>query len=173
MIPFHRPYLLALGALLSVAAPHRAQAASTTIDPAEIDVAIERFTGLPIGVAGGAARPVDRRLRLAQCHTPLALAWHGTRRDTIRVECPDNGSWRIFVAIGGSASSASATKAVVAISRGDAVSIVVRGSGFSVTQSGEAMEAGGTGEWIRVKPPGGGEPLRARIERPGLVIIPL
>jgi flagella basal body P-ring formation protein FlgA len=160
-------------ALLTCAAPASAQIAAGFVDPAEIDRAVERFTGAPIGVAGGAALPVDRRLRLAQCRAPLTLGWHGTRQNTVKVECPDQGSWRIFVALSNAGSAAPAQRAERLVARGDAVSIIVRGPGFSVTQTGEAMEAGGQGEWIRVKPPGSAEPLRARIERPGLVTIPL
>ena len=40
-----------------------------------------------------------------------------------------------------------------------------------VQQSGEAMEAGAQGEWIRVRPSGTRETLRARIEEPGRVVI--
>lgn len=142
-------------------------------DPAEIDRAVERFTGAPIGVLGGAAQPVDRRLRLAECRAPLALFWHSSRQDTVRVECPDAGSWRIFVSVRGGASAQAAARAQTLVSRGDAVNIVVRGAGFSVSQAGEAMEAGAQGDWIRVRLPGGADPVRAQVQRPGLVIIPM
>ncbi len=160
-------------ALLACAAPATAQITPGFVNPAEIDRAVEHFTGSPIGVTGGAALPVDRRLRLAQCRAPLALAWHGARQNTVKVECPDSGSWRIFVALSNARGAAPAGRRDRLVARGDAVSIIVRGAGFSVTQTGEAMEEGGQGEWIRVKPPGSAEPLRARIERPGLVTIPL
>lgn len=164
---------LAAIALLAGAMPALAEGSGAFIDPAQIDRAVEQFTGAPIGVAGGAARPVDRRLRLAQCRSPLALGWHGTRQDAVRVECPDSGSWRIFVAIGGGGTAGPAARMAPLVARGDAVSIVVRGPGFSVTQSGEALETGAQGEWIRVRPPGGSEPLRAQVARPGQVVIPL
>ena len=163
----------ALGLLASTISA-QAQSARGFTDAAEIDRAVESFTGAPVGTPGGAARPVDRRLRLAPCSAPMALGWHGTRRDSVRVECPDAGSWRIFVALAAQPSVGSpAARAVSVIARGEAVSIVVRGKGFSVSQAGEAMEAGALGEWIRVRTPGASEPLRAQIARPGLVVIPL
>ena len=70
-----------------------------------------------------------------------------------------------------SAAQARAEKPVEIVARGDLVSIVVEGPGFMVQQSGEAMEAGAQGEWIRVRPSGTRETLRARIEEPGRVVI--
>ena len=60
---------------------------------------------------------------------------------------PEN--WRIFIAVdSGGGNAPSARPAPPAIKRGDALTIVVRGRGFSVQQSGEAMENGAVGEWI-------------------------
>jgi flagella basal body P-ring formation protein FlgA len=47
---------------------------------AAIDQAVAQFTGHPIGVPGGAAQPIDRRLRLAACTAPLALGCNAGRR---------------------------------------------------------------------------------------------
>jgi len=49
---------------------------------------------------------------------------------------------------------------------------MVRGRGFSVQQAGEAMDSGAVGDWIFVRTARKSEPLRARIERPGLAIVP-
>jgi flagella basal body P-ring formation protein FlgA len=49
---------------------------------------------------------------------------------------------------------------------------MVRGRGFSVQQQGEAMESGAVGEWIFVRTARKAEALRARIERPGLAVVP-
>ena len=50
----------------------------------------------------------------------------------------------------------------------------VSGPGFSVSQPGEAMDAGPIGGWIRVKTASAtGQPMRARIVRPGLVSVSL
>jgi flagella basal body P-ring formation protein FlgA len=138
-------------------------------DPATIDRAVFEFTGAAIGQPGGARMAADRRLQLAACAAPLAISWHGSARNAVRVECPDAGGWRIFVAVTPPVTTASAPPA---IKRGDALTIMVRGRGFSVQQSGEAMESGAVGEWIFVRTARKAEPLRARIERPGLVVIP-
>jgi flagella basal body P-ring formation protein FlgA len=155
---------------LAVATPALAQ--SALADLAEIDRAVARFTGVPVGAPGGAAMPVDRRLRLAPCRVPLALSWYGTRRDTVEVTCPVAGGWRLYVPLAGMAPSAAAAAPLVA--RGDAVTITVSGDGFAVSQPGEALEAGGEGDWIKVRGVNPKAPvLRARVLRPGLVGIDL
>ena len=57
-----------------------------------------------------------------------------------------------------------------------ALSAVV-GEGFSVRQAGEAMDAGAIGDWIRVRGlkngQAQGEAMRARITRPGEVVVEL
>ncbi|MCR9180901.1 MAG: flagella basal body P-ring formation protein FlgA [Erythrobacteraceae bacterium] len=151
----------------------RAGSAGGFTDPDTIDRAVVAFTGSAIGTPGGPRIPADRRLRLAACEAPLAVAWHGNARSSVRVECPGPDNWRIFVAVDSSGGSApSARPAPPTIKRGDALTIMVRGRGFSVQQSGEAMENGAVGEWIFVRTARKAEPLRARIERPGLAIIP-
>jgi flagella basal body P-ring formation protein FlgA len=139
-------------------------------DLASIDTAVAAFTGAGIGQPGGATLPVDRRLRLAPCRSPLATSWYGNRQDTVLVQCPDAGGWRLFVATGGNARQDAAAPAVA---RGEAVTIAVEGEGFSVSQAGEAMEAGPIGGWIRVRTSAKAVPIRARIDRPGLVVVPI
>lgn len=145
--------------------------ASGITDPAAIDRAVVAFTGADIGAPGGPRLPADRRLRLNACAAPLAVAWHGTARTSVRVECPGPQSWRIFVAVD-AANGATGRAAAPAIKRGDALTIMVRGRGFSVQQTGEAMESGAVGDWIFVRTARKAEALRARIERPGLAVIP-
>ena len=142
-------------------------------DPAEIDHAVVAYTGAGIGQPGGPRMATDRRLRLAACAAPLAVGWHGTARSAVRVECPGPHSWRIFVAVDGAAGPAATGKpAAEVVKRGDALTIMVRGRGFSVQQTGEAMAGGAVGDWIMVRTARKAEPLHARIERPGLVVIP-
>ena len=146
-----------------------ALAAGTFVDPAAIDHAVAAFTGLAPGEPGGAQVPVDRRLKLAACEQPLALSWHTPARGTVLVQCP--GGWRLYVPI---RSAAAGMAAAPAIQRGDPVTIRVPGTGFSLTQPGEALESGSAGAWIRVR--GGNAkapPLRARVIRSGLVELPL
>lgn len=157
--------LIPLAALLASPA-----LAAPFADPAAIDRAVAEFTGMPIGQPGGAVQPVDRRLRLTPCATPLTLDWYGARREAVTVQCPGAG-WRLFVAL---KADPAAAPSVPVIARGDAVSIQVSGPGFAVSQSGEALEAGAQGAWIRVRTSAGkGQALRARVIRPGLVGISL
>ena len=161
-----------LSLLAALSAPSvRAQAMSPGLqDPAAIDRAVSAFTGQPIGVPGGAARPVDRRLRLAACAAPLALSWRGDARASILVECPDAGGWHIFVAtaLGDRQSSAG-----IVIERGQSVTVALTGDGFSVSQPAEALESGAVGAWIRVRTVAKSDPLQARVVRPGLVEVPV
>jgi flagella basal body P-ring formation protein FlgA len=146
-------------------------AAAPFADLDMIDRQVAMFTGAPIGAAGGAVQGLDRRLRLRPCYSPLALAWRGGTHDTVVAECPDAGGWRLFVPVRAAASGPSGPPAV---NRGDAVTMVISGDGFGVSQPAEALEAGSVGTWIRVRAAGGkGDPLRAQIVRPGLVTVPL
>ncbi len=161
---------LVLAMLLPLCDPV-AQARGLT-DPAMIDTAVAEFTGAAIGAAGGARLAADRRLQLAACAGPLAVSWHTAARTAVQVECPGPVNWRIFVAITPPISGAAAPREAPAVKRGDAITVMVRGRGFSVQQPGEAMQAGAVGEWIDVRTARKSEPLRARIERPGLAVIP-
>ncbi len=140
-------------------------------DPATIDREVAAFTGTAIGDIGSAA-PVDRRLRLAPCATPLALSWRGDRHETILVQCPDSGGWHLFVPIHNPGTPSSG---VAAVARGEEVTVAITGDGFTVSQSGEALEGGAVGDWIRVNPAKDAktvsEPIRAQIVRPGLVAV--
>ena len=149
-------------------------AAATFADLDALDAAVARFTGAPAGAEGGAVLPLDRRLRLRPCRSPAALSWRGERRETIVVECPDAGSWRLFVPVRAAMAAANGQAASPAISRGDAVTIAVTGDGFSVSQPGEAMDAGPVGGWIRVRSMAArAQPMRAQVIRPGLVAVPV
>ena len=158
---------LALAILVGAGAP--------LADLASIDAEVAAFTGFAIGQPGGAMQPVDRRLRLAPCRSAHALGWYGVRRDTVMVQCPDAGGWRLYVPVKREAPQAAA---LPAINRGDAVTIAVSGDGFSISQPGEALESGTVGSWIRVRVANGtrrfnSDSLQARVVRPGLVGIPL
>ena len=160
---------LALVATLA-ATPTLAQSAHADLNA--IDSAIAQFTGLPQGAPGGAAMPVDRRLRLNPCRVPLALGWYGTRRDTVEVSCPVTGGWRLYVPL--AVTTQAAAVSAPAVAKGDSVTINVSSEGFAVSQPGEALEGGPQGAWIKVRGLGAGAPvLRARVIRPGLVGIDL
>lgn len=156
--------------LAALAAGTPAQAQAPAADLAAIDRAVERFTGQPQGAPGGAAQPVDRRLRLAPCRGDLSVGWYGTRQETVQVSCPMAGGWKLFVPLAAGAQTAAAP----AVARGDAVTITVSGDGFAVSQPGEALESGAAGSWIKVRGVAPGAPvLRGRVVRPGLVGIDL
>ncbi len=168
----HLPrFAILLAVSLALPVPIYAQT-SGFADLAAIDAEIAGFTGNATGLPGGALQPVDRRLRLAPCTSALALSWHGIRRDAVQVQCPDAGGWHLYVPI-----RAAEAGGAAAIERGEAVNIAVTGDGFSVSQPGEAVEAGAVGDWIRVRVVSGGtargEAMRARIIRPGAVEVPL
>ena len=60
------------------------------------------------------------------------------------------------------------------LARGENVSILVRGKGFTLTRQGSAVEDGARGEWIKVRATGQRtETLRAMVIRPGQVGIDL
>ena len=139
-------------------------------DPAAIDSAVAEFAGANVGETGGARLPSDRRLRLAACPAPLAVDWHGAARASVAVACPGPQGWRIFIAMN---TPQPAAASAPAIKRGDPVTVVVRGRGFTVQQTGEAMEPGVIGDWIAIRTERQADPIRARIERPGLAIIPV
>lgn len=140
-------------------------------DLASIDRAVAQFTGAPQGTEGGARLPVDRRLKLTQCPMPLALEWYGNANSTVLVRCPVAGGWRLFVPV---AAGQAAARAEPVIARGEAVSIAVQGSGFTVSRQGEALEGGAVGEWIRVRPAGDKRnTIRARVIQPGRVGVEL
>ncbi|MDJ0643660.1 MAG: flagella basal body P-ring formation protein FlgA [Erythrobacter sp.] len=138
-------------------------------DPREIDRVVANFTGFGIGQVGGARAQADRRLRLSRCNQPVVASWHGRSKSTVRVECPAADGWRIFIA---TRPQPVAARPARAVKRGDPMTVVVRGRGFAVQQSGEALENGAIGDWIAIRTSRRVDPIRARIERPGLAIIP-
>jgi len=157
---------MAISLLLFLVAP--AARAQGIEDPAAIDREVGAFTGQPIGAPGGAARPVDRRLRLAACSSPLALSWRGDAHASILVECPDVGGWHVFVATAAPGTARQSATAPV-IERGQSVTVALTGEGFSVSQPAEALESGAVGAWIRVRTQAKADPVQAQVVRPGLV----
>ena len=156
-----------LAAALVAAAPALAQSFT---DLAAIDRAVADFTGAPLGSPGGALRPVDPRLRLAPCRAALALGWYGTQRSSVAVRCPVPGGWRLYVPVTSGNHTGTGAAAEPLIQRGDAVTVMVSGEGFAVSQPGEALEAGAGNVWIKVRGTAPGAPvLRARVIRPGVV----
>lgn len=143
-----------------------------------LDREVAAFTGAAIGAPGGPVRPLDRRMRLQACQSGVSLAWHTARRDTVLLRCGDPGGWQLFVPVmvGAGEGQMAASPAVTAVNRGDAVSLLVTGRGFSVSRPAEALESGAVGAWIRVRPATdrqlAEEVMRAQVIRAGLVALP-
>lgn len=157
-----RTFLLASG-LMSIATPALAQGFT---DPAQIDREVASFLGSSPTHAGTAFVPVDRRLKLAICSQSLAAGWQGTRRDSVLVQCPQPGGWKVYVRLVGQPAAEQAQQA--AVKRGQAVTVTLRGSGFSVSQSAQALEDGAAGDWIRIRV-GKETEMQAEVLRPGAV----
>ncbi len=164
---FHASALVAV--LLAAAGPIQ--------DLAALDLQIAAFTGAPIGEDGGAMQPLDRRLKLRLCAAPADIAWRSEQRDTLVLQCPDAGGWRLYMPVRPLPVAAAAQAASqVAVQRGDAVTISVAGQGFSISRPAEALESGAVGDWIKVRPaiPGNRRAgiIRARITGPGMLTLP-
>ena len=140
-------------------------------DLAAIDREVAAFTGVPLGGAGGAQAQLDRQMRLARCGQPLALDFYGAR-SSVRVVCPDPGSWRVFVPL----MQARAEEAAAAISRRDLVRVEAGGAGFRISRSGEALEDGRVGAMVRVRIDDGsrqGRVIAAEVIEAGRVRVPI
>lgn len=157
-----RTSFAALG-LMGLSAPAIAQ---NFTDPALIDREVASFLGMSPTLAGTAFVPVDRRLKLTNCAQPLSTGWQGTRRDSVLVQCPQPGGWKVYVRLVGQPAAEQAQQA--AVKRGQAVTVTLRGSGFSVSQSAQALEDGATGDWIRIRV-GKETEMQAEVLRPGAV----
>lgn len=163
------------GLAMLPATPALAQS-SGFADTSAIDAEVAAFTGAAAGSPGGARGPVDRRLRMVDCGQPLQLAWHGRGANMVRVECNGASPWRVFVPVN-AAGAVQATTALAAqapqIQRGQVLTVTLQGRGFSISQQAEALEPGRMGDWIRVRPEGSTEDIRARVDSPVRVTIPL
>jgi flagella basal body P-ring formation protein FlgA len=163
-------------ALALVAAAIPAHATMPTIDHNALDLAVQRFTGNALGAPGGAAAPIDRRLRLSSCGGDVRVSWRTMRRDTVILECPVGAGWKLFVPVVPTNAVMGAETAVqtasLAVAKGDVVTIEVKGTGFTISQGGQAMEAGPVGSWIKIKAAGKGEVLTCQVLRRGLVSMP-
>ncbi len=100
-----------------------------------------------IGEPGGPVAPIDRRLKLATCPTPVLI--DPPALGAVALRCPAVG-WRIRVPLA-RATAAVAVKAAPIVRRGDPVEIVAESASFSVSAQAIAQEDGARGERIRVK----------------------
>lgn len=138
-----------------------------------LDALIATSLGAPAGVRGGAAMPLDRRLRLATCQEEIGVA--PPRQGAIVVSCGAN-SWRIRVAVLPATSPAATERdeeagvaSQPAVERGDQIRATVVGSGFSVSTTAVAEQSGVVGERIRIRIDGQSRPTYATVTAPGQV----
>lgn len=156
-------------AVLLVATPARA----AFQDLAALDRAVAGALGAGIGEPGGAAAPVDRRLRLAAC--PAAPVVQPGQPGTVTVRCVPLG-WRLSVLTGGTASAASPVgfarvRAEPVIRRGDPVEMSVETDSFAVSVEAVAEQDGAPGDRIRVRTEEKGGPRLAQVVEAGRVTI--
>lgn len=99
---------------------------------------------------GSSAQPLDRRLRLARC--PQGVQVEAADARSLAVRCPALG-WRLRVPLASSATAAVAQ--TILVRRGDPLTILSSGGGFTVETAGIAGEDGALGASIRAKLDGG------------------
>lgn len=163
MAPIFRHALL-LGACM--AAPAFAQGFEN-LD--RLDVRIAAVLGAGIGEPGGAATPLDRRLRLAVCPAPAAIG--APTAGALAVSCPALG-WRIRVPVVGAPASAAQARLEPVIRRGDQVELVALARGFSVSTLGIADQDGAPGDRIRVRTERRSAPVIGQVTEDGRVALP-
>jgi flagella basal body P-ring formation protein FlgA len=142
-----------------------------------LDSRVSAALGAGIGEPGGAANPLDRRLRLAACPQPVAIAEPAMGAVTIR--CQPLG-WRIRVPLvqtsqAGAASAATASapaRAAPVIRRGDQIQLVAISSGFTVSTLAVADQDGAPGDRIRVRTEHRSAPVIGVVLEDGRVALP-
>lgn len=141
-----------------------------------LDAQIAASLGAPAGSPGGAAYPLDRRLRLAACNEAIRVA--APSQGATAVSCGSNG-WRIRVAVlpsatppsrgagdGGNAGRPASAAADEMVARGEQVRASIVGTGFSVSTMATAEESGAQGQRIRIRIEGRARPVYATVTGP-------
>jgi flagella basal body P-ring formation protein FlgA len=152
-------------ALLTGAGPALAQGFEN-LDRLEGDLVAQLGAG--IGEPGGPAAGIDRRLKLAAC--PTRPAFDAPLMNAVAIRCPATG-WRIRVPLTRGDSAQAIAVAAPVVQRGDAVSVVAVGAGFTVSQAGIAQENGAPGARIRVRMDPRKPPIYAEVVAQGEVRI--
>ncbi|MEH3106318.1 MAG: flagella basal body P-ring formation protein FlgA [Sphingomonas fennica] len=165
-----RAACLSLLALSALAAPADA-AGFEDLDRLERRLTTALDAG--IGEPGGPQAPIDRRMKLAACGTPVTI--DPPAMGAVALRCPAAG-WRIRVPLARLAGTAPAgygggggmAQAAV-VRRGDPVELSAGSAGFSVSMQGIAQEDGAPGARIRVKVDPKNPPMYAEVVDMGLV----
>lgn len=101
---------------------------------------------------GSGAVPVDRRLRLARC--PQGVQIEAADLRSLSVRCPALG-WRLRVALTNATASSVSSARTLLVRRGDPLTVLSNGGGFTVETAGIASEDGVAGASVRAKLDGG------------------
>jgi flagella basal body P-ring formation protein FlgA len=174
MVPNFRRLLL-LAALWAVPVSAQSSQRVAGFENLELlDSRISAALGAGIGEPGGAANPVDRRLRLAACPQPVEIAEPAMGAVTVR--CQPLG-WRIRVPLvssrGASAAAApAAARAAPTIRRGDQIQLVAISNGFTVSTLAVADQDGAPGDRIRVRTEHRSAPVIGQVLEDGRVALP-
>jgi len=117
-----------------------------------LDFRVAAALGAGIGEPGGAAAPIDRRLRLAACPQPATV--EPPSMGAVTVRCEPLG-WRIRVPLvriaTASAAAAVVEKPAPIIRKGDQVELSASSGGFTVSTVAVAEQDGAVGDRIRVR----------------------
>jgi flagella basal body P-ring formation protein FlgA len=120
-------------------------------DLAALDRTVAATLGAGIGEPGGPARPIDKRLKLADCPQPAIV--DPPAMGAVVVRCEPLG-WRIRVALSrpaGGYGQAAVEKAEPIIRKGDQVELTALTGSFSVSTIAVAEQDGAPGDRIRVR----------------------
>ncbi len=111
----------------------------------------------------GTTPQLDPRLQLAACPAP-AVAWAGTARTVVSVDCPAP-AWRIFVGV------RAGSTWVPLVRHGDSVVVSAGGTGYQVSTEGVAENDAAAGARVRVRLAGNAR-LTGMVQVDGSIIMP-
>ena len=136
-------------------------------DLAALDRKVAATLGAGFGEPGGPARPIDKRLKLAECPQPAIVDPPAMGAAIVR--CEPLG-WRIRVPLTRSAAVAAAAAEPV-IRRGDQVEVFAFGGTFQVSTLAVAEEDGAAGERIRLRADRKSAPIFGQVTEDGRVSV--
>jgi flagella basal body P-ring formation protein FlgA len=172
MVPnFRRPAVLAAWLSVFAAAPLSAQGFEN-LD--RLDIRVAAALGANVGEPGGAAAPLDRRLRLAACPQPAEIGEPALGAVTIRCQ---GLAWRIRVPLVAAPQTraparVAAAPAAPVIRRGDQIELVAISAAFTVSTLAVAEQDGAPGDRIRVRTEHRTAPVIGLVLEDGRVALP-
>ena len=148
--------------------------AQTFQDLNALETQVTAALGAGIGEPGGPARPIDRRLKLSPCPTPVVV--EPPALGAVALHCKEIG-WRIRVPLtpapaAAMQQAAAAVKTEPIIRRGDQIELVADGGSFSVSTVAVAEQDGAPGDHIRVRPTAKPGTVIGVVAEDGRVLLP-